>query len=82
MDLSHPDGRSVNDGISSELCSLRYTRVDEVVRQLLQLGPGALMAKLDIKSAYRIVVVHSQDRFLLGMKWEDRVFVELCHLHS
>ena len=76
VDLSHPDGRSVNDGISSELCSLCYTRVDQVVRQLLQLGPGALMAKLDIKSAYRIVPVHPQDRFLLGMKWEDRVFVD------
>lgn len=76
VDLSHPDGKSVNDSISSELCSLRYTRVDEVVRQLLQLGPGALMAKLDVKSAYRIVPVHPQDRSLLGMKWEDRVFVD------
>lgn len=43
MDLSHPDGKSVNDGISSEFCSLHYTRVDEVVCQLLQLGPGALI---------------------------------------
>ena len=76
VDLSHPNGKSVNDGISSELCSLRYTRVDEVVRHLLQLGPGALMAKLDVKSAYRIVPVHLQDRPLLGMKWEDRVFVD------
>ena len=76
VDLSHPDGRSVNDGISSELCSLHYTRVDEVARQLLQLGPGALMAKLDVKSAYRIVSVHPQDRSLLGMKWENSVFVD------
>ena len=67
VDLSHPEGKSVNDGISSDLCTLQYTRVDDVVRQLLQLGPGALMAKLDIKSAYRIVPVHPQDRFLLGM---------------
>ena len=68
--------RNVNNGISSELCLLRYTRVDEVVCQLLQLGPGALIVKLDIKSVYRIVLVHPQDRFLLGMKWEDRVFVD------
>ena len=76
VDLSHPDGKSVNDGISSELCSLQYTRVDHVVRQLLQLGPGALMAKLDIKSAYRIVPVHPQDRFLLGMRWKDHIYVD------
>ena len=29
--IVHPDGKSVNDGISSELCSLQYTRVDHVV---------------------------------------------------
>ena len=76
VDLSYPEGKSVNDGISSDLCSLQYTRVDQVVCKLLQLGPGALMAKLDIKSAYRIVPAHPQDHFLLGMKWEDRIFVD------
>ena len=76
VDLSHPEGRSVNDGISSDLCTLQYTRVDDVVRQLLQLGPGALMAKLDIKSTYRIVPVHPQDRFLLGMRWNDHIYVD------
>ena len=50
------------------MCSLRYTRVDEVVRQFVQLGPGVLMAKLDVKSAYRIVPMHPQDRPLLGTK--------------
>lgn len=76
VDLSYPAGRSVNDGISPELCSLRYVRVDDVVQQLLQLGPRALMAKLDIKSAYRIVPVHPDDRFLLGMQWDDQVYID------
>jgi hypothetical protein len=64
---------SCNDGISSDLCSLQYVKVDDVVRQLLQLG---LMAKLDVKSAYRIVPVHPQDRHLLGMQWKDGVYVD------
>ena len=34
------------------------------------------MAKLDVKSAYRIIPVHPQDCFLLGMKWENRVFFD------
>jgi hypothetical protein len=76
VDLSYPEGRSVNDGISSDLCSLQYVKVDDVVRQLLQLGPGALMAKLDVKSAYWIVPVHPQDRHLLGMQWKDGVYVD------
>ena len=75
VDLSHPEGRSINDGISSSHCSLQYVRVDDVVEQLLQLGPGALMAKLDVKSAYRIVPVHPDDRALLGMQWQDKVYV-------
>lgn len=76
VDLSHPEGKSVNDGISPELCSLKYVRVDDVVRKLLDLGPGAKMAKMDIKAAYRMVPVHPQDRHLLGMKWENRVYVD------
>ena len=44
VDLSHPEGRSVNDGIDSSLISLQYVRVDDIAKQLLQLGPGALMA--------------------------------------
>ena len=35
---------SVYDGISGELCSLQYMRMEEVVRRLLKLGPGAQMA--------------------------------------
>ena len=47
-----------------------------MARKVLQLGPGALMAKIDIKSAYRVVPVHPQDRCLLGMQWDGKVFVD------
>ena len=76
VDLSHPEGRSVNDDIKQEWCSLSYTRVEDLVVRLLELGPGALLAKLDVKRAYRIVPVHPDDRHLLEMKWNDQVFVE------
>ena len=62
IDLSHPEGNSVNDGIPPDLCSLSYSKVDQVVQGVLELGKGAEMAKIDIKSAYRIVPVHPQDR--------------------
>ena len=75
VDLSYPDQRSVNDGIRPEWCSLTYVRVEEVVRRLLQLGIGARIAKIDVKSAYRIVPVHPDDRHLLGMSWENQIFV-------
>ena len=34
------------------------------------------MAKMDVKSAYRIVPVHPQDWYLLGMQWKDKVYVD------
>ncbi len=34
------------------------------------------MAKTDIKSAYRLVPVHPQDRRWLGMRWDDATYVD------
>ena len=76
VDLSSPDKASVNDGISQELCSLSYVSVDDAVRQILELGPGAMLAKLDIQSAYRIVPLHSADRWLLGMSWNRQTYID------
>ena len=39
-------------------------------------GPGAMMAKFDIESAYRLIPVHPEDRPLLGMKWRDRLYID------
>lgn len=52
LDLSSPEGGSVNDGVSRELCSVSYMSIDEVAAQVIRLGKGALMAKFDLKSAY------------------------------
>ena len=57
----------MNDGIDSELCSLKYVSVDDAVTAVQQKGPGAQLAKIDIRNAYRIIPVHPEDRWLLGM---------------
>jgi len=75
MDLSHPRGNSVNDGIKPKLCSLQYSSVDEAVRRLLPLGQNSVMMNLDIESAYSIVLVSPEDRLLLGMKWKKRLYM-------
>ena len=36
------------------------------------------MGKVDIKNAYRIVPIHPDDHYLLGMKWRNRYFVDLA----
>ena len=84
-DLSSPLGRSVNDYINPLLCSLPYASVEDAAAFILRAGQGALLAKLDIKPAYRNIPIHPGDRHLLGMRWEDRFFVDAClpfGLHS
>jgi hypothetical protein len=66
VDLSSPEGHSVNDGIDPNLCSFKYISVRDVSPWV---RGGAFMAKLDLKSAYRMVPVHSADRHLLGVRW-------------
>ena len=76
VDLSHPENHSVNDGINKELCSLSYVSLDDVITCIILTGKGTLLAKMDIKQAYRNVPVHPQDRRLLGMFWKDTVYVD------
>ena len=76
LNLSAPQGKSVNDGIESELCSLQYLRLDEVVKQISSWGTGTLLAKMDVESAYRIVPAHPKDRLLLGMQWNGGIWFD------
>ena len=76
LDLSHPNGHSVNDGISRSLCSLSYTKVDHTVRKILSSGQGTLLAKIDIENAFRNVPVHPHDRHLLGLVWDGKLYID------
>ena len=71
-DLSSPHGASVNDAIHSDLCSLEYITVDCVARRACEMGLGALLAKADVKSAYRIVLVHPRRHPLARRAVEQR----------
>ena len=42
----------------------------------MQLGREAQLAKMDIKSAYRVVPVYPEDRLLLGVAWREQVYVD------
>ena len=77
VDLSSPKGGSINDGIDEELASLAYVSINNITETLTALGPGSFMAKCDIKEAYRLIPIHAEERQLLGMSWEGRLFVDL-----
>ena len=76
--LSAPPGSSVNDHIPKEPYSLQYSSVDDAVRLLCSLGKGAQMAKVDFKSAFRIIPVRKQDWELLGIHWHNQYYVDTC----
>ena len=78
LDLSTPAGHSVNDGISKPPYSIQYVTVDAFIDCIMARGRGTLMAKFDVASTYRIIAVHPQVRYLLGMKWHDSFFVDLA----
>jgi len=78
FDLSYPKIGSINEGIPSKLCSIKYVTIDDAINSILAMGPYTLMAKIDIKSAFRLLPVHPADRHLLLMQWDDYIFVDTC----
>ena len=73
---------SVNDGISPELTTLSYTKVDDVVQGIWQSGVGSMLAKIDIKNPYRVVPIHPVDRYLLPTAWRGKLLTDSFLLAS
>ena len=78
IDLSHPNTKSVNDGIPKVLCGLSYITIEDAIHRITQLGPHTLLAKLNIKSAFRLLPVHPADRHLLGIEWRNSIYLDTC----
>ena len=75
MNLSSPEGYSVNDRICPDLTSVVYASVDNAVEIIRRLGLGTELVKMDLKDAYRVIPVHQQDHHLLGIQWCGDTFV-------
>ena len=78
MHLSAPAEISINDGINKDEFTLHYSTIDDAVRMINKLGRNTLLAKVDIKSAFRTVPVRLEDRELLGIYWKQKYYVDCC----
>ncbi|XP_033730175.1 uncharacterized protein LOC117319492 [Pecten maximus] len=76
--LSHPKGLSINDGISPESSTVQYATIADAIGKIKQLGQGCFLAKTDIESAFRIVPIHPDDRKMLGLQWEGKLYFDKC----
>ena len=77
-DLSYPQGAGVNSLISDEFAEVRYEGILEAIAKISNFGQGTLMAKFDLKRAYRLLPVKAEQRFLLGMRWKEMFYVDLA----
>ena len=64
--LSHPEGSSINDGISKEDSAVSYQTVDDAVTLVKRFGKGCLLSKTDIEHGYKNIPIHPSDHELLG----------------
>ena len=74
--------KSVNDGIPKHLCSISYISVDEAIQKIVSLGRGTLLAKIDIRSAFRLIPMHPADCHLLAMEWRGATYIDTCRPFS
>ena len=68
-DLSWPPEASVNTFIDDSLCTLQYISIDDAVKYVKEIGKGTLMSKIDIKDAFKHVIVNPDYWHLLGSTW-------------
>ncbi len=79
-DLSYPyDGKSsVNDGISFLDATVQYASVQDAITVVKQLGVGTVMAKADIKSAFRLIPIHPECYHLFCFKVGGLFYIDRC----
>ncbi len=77
-DLSFPRQASVNDLIPDREAEVSYAGIPEAVALIMRLGKGSLLAKFDIRRAYRLLPVCISHRLFLGMRWKGKYYLDLA----
>ena len=76
MDMASLECQSVNDRIRESLRSLSYVTVWDAAQAVAAKGRGALMAKVDVKSVHRNVLIHPHNQWLKGVLWEGSLYID------
>ena len=83
LNLSYPQGCSVNDKVSREFFdgssfSLKFPSVDDIVNQVRHTKPPVLLAKIDVARAFRNLRVDPADAFKFGIQWKGHYYLDLA----
>lgn len=76
--LSYPKGNSLNYEIDTALSSVSYASFDDAINLIKKFDIGALLAKSDIKSAFRLLPIAPESFNLLGFCFENSFFYDMC----
>ena len=76
--LSQPAENSVNDFIDSKFRSVRYSSIDDAVRLVKRIGHAGRLAKVDVKSAFRLLRVSPSDFDHLGFIFNNKYHYDKC----
>ena len=74
--LSAPHGSSINNYIDHKSFSLTYCSVDDTYAIVNSLGTGALISKIGLKNAFRLMPVRPYNWNLLGMQWWGKFYID------
>ncbi len=74
--LSFGKANSVNGSINKMECGLGS--FDEAVALIKQAGPKCKLLKVDVKAAFRLIPVRSEDIPLLGVTWNGQYYFDAC----
>ena len=67
----------MNDGIDADQFKMSYTTIDEAARLIFALGGrGALLSKVDIRAAFKLIPVRPDQRRLLGFRWNGQYYFQ------
>ena len=83
LDLSYPEGRSVNDGIPAGLLDgaefqMRLPSPFDLVRKIVEYGPGALLYKADLRRAYRQLRSDPLVWPFLALEWAGGLYLDVA----
>ena len=74
--LSNPEGTSINDGISTDLCTVQYQTIDDAIKLVKHYGKSSLLSKTDIENSFRLVPISKQDYDLLGFSIDGKFYYD------
>ena len=69
-------GVDKNSYLGSEF-SLTFPTIDDITNELVKIGPGCHIYKVDISRAFRHLKIDPLDYDLLGLRW-DATFIDTC----